>query len=261
MANNATGESDRRATPRRRRVSVVGIIGELFITAGVLVFLFLGWQLWLNDIIVGDQQNKAGAALAQTLTEKAPNVTTTPTPQPTVTPDYGDPVVAKAPANAVQFAVMYIPRFGIDYVRSISEGVGTVDVLNKNGIGHYPGTQMPGEIGNFAVAAHRTTHGAPFKQLATLEVGDKIYVQTQDGYYTYLFRGLEYVRPTAVGVLDPVPEQRGVAPTDRVLTMTSCNPEFSASERIVAYSVLESWQPTSAGPPAAITAAVAAAKG
>jgi sortase A len=256
------GSGDR-VTPRRRRVSIVGVIGELFITAGVLVFLFLGWQLWLNDLVVGAEQNKAGAALAQSLADEAPKKpTVAPTKAPdAVKPDYGDPVVAKVSANAVQFAVMYVPRFGEDYVRSVSEGVGTVDVLNKNGIGHYPGTQMPGEIGNFAVAAHRTTHGAPFKQLATLQVGDKIYVQTQDGYYTYDFRGLEYVRPTGVSVLDPVPEQAGVAPTDRVLTMTSCNPEFSASERIVAYSVFESWQPTSAGAPAAITAAVAAAKG
>lgn len=147
---------------------------------------------------------------------------------------------------------MYVPRFGTTYSRSVSQGVGTVDVLDKNGIGHYPGTQMPGQIGNFAVAAHRTTYGAPFKLLATLQVGDKIYIQTPDGYYTYSFRGLEYVRPTGVGVLDAMPQQPGVAPTDRVLTMTSCNPMFSASERIIAYSVLESWQPASAGAPQAV---------
>jgi sortase A len=177
---------------------------------------------------------------------------------PAVTPDYGDPAVAAAPKAAVKFAVMYVPRFGADYARSVSEGVGTTEVLDKNGIGHYPGTQMPGAVGNFAVAAHRTTHGAPFKLLATLRVGDKIYVQTQGGYYTYDFRGLEYVRPTGVGVLDPVPQAAGVTPTDRVLTMTSCNPMFSAAERIIAYSVLESWQPTSAGPPTAILATVTA---
>jgi sortase A len=154
--------------------------------------------------------------------------------------------------------VMYVPRFGADYARSVSEGVETATVLDRNGIGHYPGTQMPGQVGNFAVAAHRTTHGAPFKQLATLQVGDRLYVQTQDGYYTYDFRGLEYVRPTGVGVLDPVPQLPGVAPTDRILTMTSCNPLFSAAERIIAYASLESWQPSSAGPPAAIKSIVTA---
>ncbi|HEY0260284.1 MAG TPA: class E sortase [Lacisediminihabitans sp.] len=243
-----------RSRGRRRRVSILGIIGELLITAGVLVFLFLGWQLWLNDLVVGAHQNSAGAALAHKWVESAP----THVRVDGTKADYGDPVVAKAPANAVQFAVMYVPRFASDYARPVSEGVGTADVLDKNGIGHYPGTQMPGEVGNFAVAAHRTTHGAPFHLLATLQVGDKIYVQTQDGYYTYDFRGLEYVRPTGVGVLDPVPQAAGTNPTDRVLTMTSCNPMYSASERIIAYAVMESWQPISAGAPDAIKAIVAA---
>ncbi len=251
---------------RRRTVGVLGVLGELFVTAGVLVFLFLGWQLWLNDLIVGADQNVAGSTLARSWSSPAPRPTApSPTaPSPTAssadvgaTPagNVGNPVVAAAPGEAVKFGVMYVPRFGADYARSISEGVATATVLDKNGIGHYPGTQMPGQVGNFAVAAHRTTHGAPFKSLAGLRVGDKIYIQTPDGYYTYAFRGLEYVRPTGVGVLDPVPQFAGVAPTDRILTMTSCNPMFSANERIIAYASLESWQPTSTGAPAAIVAA------
>ncbi len=238
---------------KRGRVSVVGVVGELFITAGVLVFLFLGWQLWLNDLVVGADQNAAGSALGENWS------TSTPTRgKPSPGTGFGDPVVAVAPSEAVQFAVMYVPRFGADYARSVSEGVGAERVLNKNGIGHYPGTQMPGQVGNFALAAHRTTYGAPFKQIATLRVGDKIYLQTQDGYFTYAFRGLEYVRPTGVGVLQPVPQFSGIAPTDRILTMTSCNPMFSAAERIIGYAALESWQPTAAGAPAAIAAAVTA---
>jgi sortase A len=256
-----TRKGRRKTSPRgRRRVSVIGVIGEIFITAGVLVFLFLGWQLWLNDLIVGADQNKAGVTLSHELKKKAPSAPPAVVATPG-SPDFGTPVVAKAPGNAVQFAVMYIPRFGSDFARSVSEGVGTKDVLDKNGIGHYPGTQMPGEVGNFAVAAHRTTHGAPFKPIATLQVGDKIYIQTADGYYTYDFRGLEYVRPTGVAVLDPVPQSPGIAPTDRVMTMTSCNPMLSAAERIIAYAVFESWQPTSAGPPKAIEATVNAKKG
>jgi sortase A len=255
------GGVDGVSAPKRRRrigvVGVVGVLGELLITAGVLVFLFLGWQLWLNDLIVGADQNRAGASLAQRWETSAPNHThSTGAPTPPIA-SFGDPVVAIAPGDATKFAVLYVPRFGADYARSISEGVEAARVLDRNGIGHYPGTQMPGQIGNFAVAAHRTTYGAPFKPLATLRVGDKIYVQTPDGYYTYDFRGLEYVRPTGVGVLDPVPQLAGVAPTDRILTMTSCNPMFSAAERIVAYASLESWQPTSAGPPAAISSTAA----
>ncbi len=246
---------DSAAAPKRRRVSFITIIGELLITAGVLVFLFLGWQLWLNDLIVGASQNRAGASLGQGWEVVSPSH---PHASPIPVASFGPPVVEVAPHDTTKFAVMYVPRFGATYARSISQGVETTTVLDKNGIGHYPGTQMPGQVGNFAVAAHRTTHGAPFKPIASLQVGDKIYVQTQDGYYTYEFRGLEYVRPTGVGVLDPVPQLPGVTPTDRILTMTSCNPMFTAEERIIAYASLESWRPTSAGPPAQISATVAA---
>jgi sortase A len=131
-------------------------------------------------------------------------------------------------------------------------------VLNnpRLGVGHYPDTQLPGEVGNFAVAAHRTTYGAPFNKIADLRVGDKIYVQTRDGWYTYGFRTLEYVRPTGVGVLEPVPQAPGTPALDRVITLTSCNPMFSAAERIIAYGVLEHWQPASVGPPAALAGVV-----
>jgi sortase A len=243
-----------RSTRRRgRKASVVGIIGELLITAGVLVFLFLGWQLWLNDIIVGAVQDKVGIALGKTWGESA-----SPTHEHAVKKDYGEPIIPAAQKNAAQFAVMYVPRFGTDYARSIAQGVGTGDVLDKGEIGHYPNTQMPGEIGNFALAGHRTTHGAPFNLIATLRVGDKIYIQTADGYYTYDFRGLEYVRPTGIAVIDSVPQSPGVTSVDRVLTMTSCNPKLSSAERIIAYAVFDSWQPKSAGPPAAIAASLSA---
>ena len=237
----------------RRKVSVVGILGELLITAGMLVFLFLGWQLWLNDIIVGDQQNNTAAGLASTWTTG--NISLN---QETVKPDYGDPVVMTAPSEADSFAVMYVPRFGEDYRRTISEGTSLNRVLNKNGIGRYSTTQMPGDLGNFAVAAHRTTYGAPFSAIAELRVGDKIYVQTKDAFYTYVFRNRETVSPRGVGVLDPVPQYVNVDPTARLLTMTSCNPKFSSSERIIAYAALESWQPASAGPPVEIAQLVTA---
>jgi sortase A len=240
---------------KRQRVSVVGVLGELLITAGVLVFLFLGWQLWLNDLIVGGQQDHSSVALAHKLAPKASTKVTT------TTADYGAPVVTQEPSNATQFAVLYIPRLGTTYARTIAEGVSTSDVLDHGWVGHYPGTAMPGQVGNFAVAGHRTTHGAPFHDLATLQVGDDIYIYTADGYYTYVFRGLEYVRPTGVGVLDPVPEVTGVSPTDRIMTMTSCNPMFSSSERIIGYASMVSWQPISAGVPAAVAAIQQANKG
>lgn len=227
---------------KRHRVSVIGVVGELFITAGVLVLLFLGWQLWLNDLLLGNQQNKQASQLSQTWGKADA------TPAGTNRPDPGPPVVGTAPDNAVQFANLIVPRFGADYERPIAEGIGTGDVLDV-GVGHYPGTEMPGGVGNVALAAHRTTYGAPFSNIADLKVGDSIYIETQDGWYRYVFRSLEYVPPTGVGVLDAVPQVPSASPTDRLLTMTSCNPKFSAAERFIAYSVFDTWYPRAGGPP------------
>jgi sortase A len=242
-----------RAAGRRRGrgIAVVSIAGELFLTAGVICFLFIGWQLWLNDLVVGQEQTTSAQQLEDEWHTRGRPVA--PTAEASST-DYGDPVIGAAPAMGTGFATLYVPRFGEDYVRPIGEGVDLASVLNnrKLGIGHYEETQLPGELGNFALAAHRTTHGAPFKQIADLRVGDKLYVQTADGWYTYAFRTLEYVWPTGIGVLEPVPQAPGTSPLDRVITLTSCNPMFSAAERIIAYGVFEHWQPASAGMPAAL---------
>ena len=257
--------------PRRQKATVVGVLGELFITAGVVVLLFLGWQVWLNDIIVGAEQTSAANELAeqweqQGADDPAPDPAQTPDPTDTASPaetpapvDPGEPVVAKPPAAAESFANLIIPRLGADYRRPIAEGIGS-NVLNnrKTGVGHYPQTQMPGAVGNFAIAAHRTTYGAGFHDINTLLVGDSIYVETADGWYKYIYRGTEYVRPTGVGVLDPVPQVAGVASTDRVITMTSCHPYFSAAERIIAYGVFDTWYPRAGGAPAEIATLVQA---
>ena len=254
------------AVPRTGRrtlgLTVVGVAGELLVTAGVFVFLFLGWQLWLNDLILGAGQRGEAIALSQEFEAAATSPQTTDEAPPgepaaAVPADAAEPVVAAAPAENTRFATLFVPRFGDGYVRSISEGVAQEPVLSR-GVGHYPGTQMPGEVGNFAIAAHRTTHGAPFNQISELQVGDRIYVQTADGWYTYVFRSVGYVRPTGVDVIEPVPQFADIDPTARILTMTSCNPLLSSAERIIAYSVFESWQPASAGAPAEVASIVQA---
>jgi sortase A len=219
------------------------VLGELLITAGVLVFLFLGWQLWWNDMMMANQQTQAASDISRRWIEQAPS-TAGATAPPT------EPVVSPRPAKGEAFAVLYIPRYGPDYHRTIGEGTG-LSVLNspRLGIGHYPQTQMPGEVGNFAVAAHRSANGGGMHLIDTFQLGDPIYVQTADGYYTYRFRDLQYVKPSAVQVLAPVPNEPGAEPTDRIITLTSCNPLYSTAERVIAYGVFESWQPTSAGPP------------
>lgn len=233
-------------------MAAVGVIGELLITTGVLVLLFLVWQLWLNDIVVGGQQNKQATTLSQTWSKGdavPPARPTRPTPP--------EPVVGVAPGYGVPFATLIVPRFGADYRRSIGEGVGAEDVLHM-GVGHYPGTQMPGAVGNVALAAHRTTWGASFDNLPDLQVGDSIYIETEAGWYRYVFRSLEYVPATGVGVLDAVPQNPTANPTDRFLTMTTCSPRFTAEERVAAYSVFDTWYPRAGGPPPEIAALVQA---
>jgi sortase A len=229
-------------------VSIVGILGELLITAGVFVLLFLGWQLWFNDLVVGNELHNEAVEQAQVWDRDA-DAAAHGTPE--------EPPVMAAPGANERFGLLIIPRFGADYYRPIANGVGTSAVLNKGEIGHYPTTQMPGQVGNFAVAAHRTSYGASFNGINKLSVGDRIYVETADGWYSYIFRNLEYVRPTGVGVIAPVPQSDGAAPTDRIMTMTSCNPLFSAAERIIAYNVFERFYPRADGPPDEIAATVA----
>ncbi|MDJ0339925.1 class E sortase [Cryobacterium sp. PH31-O1] len=255
--------------PRRAksgRVTAVGVAGELLITASALVLLFLGWQLWWNDMIMANSQSDAASEISQDWIDQD---TATPEPVPTVDPaepsttpvpvDFGAPIVAAVPANAKAFAVLYVPRFGAEYHRSIAEGTGH-DVLNSNrlGIGHYAGTQMPGEVGNFAVAAHRSAFGGAMHLINELQLGDAIYVQTADGYYTYRYRDTEYVAPSQVQVLASVPNKPEGTAVDRIITLTSCNPLLSTAERIIAYGVLESWQPLSAGAPAELAPIIAA---
>ncbi|MFC9917237.1 class E sortase [Agromyces binzhouensis] len=263
MSRSAAPPARAGAPPNpRRRTSVIGVLGELLLTAGALVLLFLGWQLWWNDAITGAQQSAAASELSVAWQEQ--------------TRTHGDGtggegerdgaegVVAEPPVDAdvrpygEAFAVMYVPRFGDDSQRTVAEGTG-LDVLNDvdTGVGHYEGTQMPGATGNFAIAAHRSAYGGGMHEIDRLRLGDGIFIQTADAWYTYRFRDLEYVTPDTVGVLAPVPHHPGLAPADRIITLTSCNPLYSTAERIIAYGVLESWRPASAGPPDEIAADVA----
>ena len=233
------------------------MLGELLLTAGAVILLFLGWQLWWNDAIMAGQQSSAASQLSSQWDEQRQAAGASGA---VATAQYGEPVVdATQYPNATAFAVMYVPRFGDDSQRTIAEGTGP-DVLNSVdlGVGHYSGTQAPGEVGNFAIASHRSAYGGGMHEIEQLQLGDAIYVQTKDGWYTYRFRDLEYVTPQTVEVLAPVPHHPESTPTDRIITLTSCNPLYSTDERVVAYGVLESWQPASAGAPTEIADVVAA---
>lgn len=265
-------ERARRAAVRPARVragrgilrGTVQVLGELLITVGLVLLLFVGWQLWWTNVESDAKQSAVIKEFAQELGKTAPAAPAEPSQDKPAAPvgpvDYGNPVVGTAPGHAGTIGIMYIPRFGNNYTRPIVQGT-SGDVLDTLGLGHYANTAMPGAVGNFAVAGHRQTHGAVLDNIHTLIPGDKIYVQTKDGYYVYVYRNSQIVMPSRTDVLAPVPTRAGVTPTESYLTMTSCNPRFGAEERIIAYALLDSWRPAAAGPPAEIAAQVAAAVG
>ncbi|HEY0188092.1 MAG TPA: class E sortase [Cellulomonas sp.] len=237
---------------RRRRgaadvtLGMVGVFGELLITIGALLLAFLGWQLWWTDVV-------ADRAQAQAVEEQGWNDALEPLEDdsPTVvTPRYDDPPVIDEPDYLTTFASMLVPKWDGEPTRTITQGIDKPNVLNVLGVGHYPGTAMPGGVGNFALAAHRTTYGKPFNRIAELEPGDAIVVWTTDTWYVYRVTSSEIVTPDDVQVIAPVPNDPDAVPTERYITLTTCHPMFSARERYIVYGVLDYWAPVSEGVPA-----------
>jgi len=245
-----------RQQKRGRFAAITGVTGEIMITLGLLTGFFWVWFVVLNDVVAGAEQNSAGAELAQSFQQEVE------------TESFGkvwgssqgrgaalDPPVVAAVAEGQAFATLYVPRFGADYQRAIAEGVDLATVLNSSrlGVGRYSETQNLGELGNFALAGHRNSYGAAFGEIGELRVGDRIYVETREGWFVYRFRNLEYVWPDAISVLNAIPRFTGVEPQERILTMTSCHPRFSIAERVIAYAVFDSWYPREGGPPSEIS--------
>ncbi|PPF81603.1 hypothetical protein C5E07_15195 [Pseudoclavibacter sp. RFBJ3] len=235
----------------RRRLSIIGVSGEVLMTLGVVVLLFVGWKYWLNDLIVGDEQNQAGQELSQVLADGGEEATTVTTTDPAI----GIPISSAPTVTNERFAILYVPTWGADYARPIAQGIEQHEVLDNN-IGHYPDSQMPGEVGNFAIAGHRLAYGASMQKIHELQLGDELVVETADGWYTYSYRSGEYVAPTQVDVLGSVPRYPEQTGTDRLMMIMSCNPFWSTAERIIGYAVFDSFTPRADGPPASIAASV-----
>lgn len=155
------------------------------------------------------------------------------------------PHAPRRPASSIAAVISVI---GEGYSRPVIEGA-TSEVFDTLGLGHYPGTAMPGDEGNFAVAGHRQTNGAVLDHIDALTEGDRIHVRTADGYYTYLYSETLIVLPTQTDEIAPVPGEPGELADGGYMTLTSCNPRFGDTERIIVHAQLESWRPNFAGPP------------
>ena len=131
------------------------------------------------------------------------------------------------------------------------QGVSLPDL--SRGVGHYPSTALPGQVGNFAVAGHRATHGEPFAHLDLVRVGDSLVVETRASWFTYVVDKVQIVQPNAVWVIEPVPGKPAQEPTRQLITLTTCNPRWASTQRLIVFGHLESTQPTAAGRPPALT--------
>lgn len=230
---------------RRPRPSVgaaiAGGLGELLITAGVLLALFVVWQLWWTDVEGARAADTAIEQFEQDLPEAPDNIGT---------PRTDEPPEEFAPAEGDVFGTLYVPDWGGDYRMPIAHGVDPASVLDAGRVGHYPETAMPGQIGNFAVAGHRQTHGKPFYSIDSLAEGDSVIVQTSQAWYVYTVTGHEIVRPDQVEVIAPVPGEPGAEPSERLLTLTTCHPLWSIAERYIVHAELDHWIPLDDGHPA-----------
>ncbi|WP_311922909.1 class E sortase [Microbispora sp. H10836] len=198
--------------------TVVRVIGELCLPAGLVLLLFYAYLLWGT----GAETEREQRVLQQRLGEVFDR-------------DRGH-----AGPGAVRLgdalALLRIPRLGAGYRFAVVEGVGPAEL--RKGPGHFPGTALPGQVGNFVLSGHRTTYAAPFNRLDELRRGDDIVVDARDARYTYEVTRKEVVEPGEVDVVDPVPGHPGRRPTTAVMTMTTCHPEFSAAQRLVVQGVL-----------------------
>ncbi len=226
--------------------AAVGVVGELMITAGVLLGGFVVWQLWWTDV----EGDRAQARIVESLdwVEPVPVADPAVPAAPTVAvPGVGEPPVPAEPAHASTFATLVVPRWQGEPERPISQGVDRATVLDPLGLGHYPGTAMPGAVGNFAVAGHRTTYGKPLNRIEELVVGDPLVVRTPDAWFVYRVTSTQVVTPADVEVIAPNPADPQAPPTARAITLTTCHPMFSARERYVVHGELAYWA-SAAGP-------------
>jgi sortase A len=206
-------------------------LGELMITFGVIVMLFAAYEVWGTAAIINDHQNDLDQQLGQDWDE--PDPTVGPTAPAGLAPPSGDTV-----------ARLYIPKLNKHWV--VVEGVTQKAI--RYAPGHYPKTAMPGQVGNFSVAGHRTR--AIFWRLDEVHKGDWVVVETKKTWFVYQVSSTEIVKPTAVEVVAAVPGKPGKKPQDAMLTLTTCNPKFNNYQRLIVHAKLVRKQDRSAGQPA-----------
>ncbi|MGC9536181.1 class E sortase [Streptomyces sp. UG1] len=242
----------------RRRVLWGG--GELLVTVGAVLLLLVVHQVWWTN-----REARAGAEREVRALERAwdggggdsdsgtsvtpvPAATDAPSPEPSAgTRRRSVAAPAPEPDWSRAYAILTIPRLHLRV--PIAEGISKSGVLNKGYVGHYPGTQQPGQAGNFALAGHRNTHGEPFRYINRLAPKDTVRVETLSATYTYAVdRTLPQTAAHDSSVIRPIPRStvkpgHGYEDPGYYLTLTTCTPEYSSKYRLVVWGKLVSMRP------------------
>ena len=241
---------------------VVGAVGRVFITVGLLILLFVAYQLWGTGLYTAREQDELERQFTSALasegqptptTGSTPSTTAPATPSSSTTTTTTEPPPPPPPEGEA-VARIRIPKIGIDSI--VVNGVNREDL--RKGPGHYPDTPLPGQEGNSAIAGHRTTYGAPFGDLDQLSEGDLIQVRTLQGSFKYRVSEQLIVRPSDIAVIDPTP----VNPTNpaegflATLTLTTCNPKYSAAQRLVIHADLDPDQVALPAPPEVVNTTI-----
>jgi sortase A len=216
-------------------------IGQVLITLGLVLLLLVFYEVYVTNIYAHRKQVTVHKVL-----ESQWSAGQDPLALPTGSS-------ATIPAGA-GIANLYIPRLGKDYAWTVVEGTNDADL--QRGPGHYSATALPGQIGNFSMAGHRVGKGEPFLNLDHVRPGDAVIIETLRFWYVYRVLGdvasgdlsatgqdgvpgREIVDPSDAPVIAPYPDHPGQAASEKLMTMTTCHPKFSASQRLVVHARLD----------------------
>ncbi|GAA4306432.1 hypothetical protein GCM10023086_24660 [Streptomyces venetus] len=232
---------------------IVRTVSELCVTVGSLIVLFVVYVLFWTGVRAEDVMDDQIDQLQEQWSKSGTRPTTTGS-SPARSANPASPASPAKPAPYAKgrpFAIMYIPRLGFTWNKPVLEGTGTGTL--KKGLGHYAETAQLGQKGNFAVAGHRRTYGDPFKDFPQLRRGDAVVLTDGTTWFTYrIDKGPYKTVPTDVEVIDPVPRTSGYTGSGRYLTLTTCEPEWGHSHRLIVWAHLDSTQPVEAGKPEAL---------
>jgi len=214
--------------PRSRRSRIVAWVGVVLIVAGAGLLGYVGWQFWGTNWVAGREHAEVTRELRTNWEEGSARL---------------------APARVAEgeaSAIVRVPRFGRSYAVPVLEGVTTKDLTR--GFGHFVESADPGQVGNYALAGHRVTHGEPLRGMPDLRPGDQVLVETANATYVYRLDTdpEDLIVPfTGTWVLDPLPKNPnadGPQPAQkkgqRLITLTTCSEIFHTDDRMIAFGHL-----------------------